>query len=214
MRRAFILIAAVVFSCAFFASAQDDSPSLGDIARQSRLQKQQQKDAQPAASKGSSASGSATAPAVASATVKPAAKTSHVITNENIGLHDVSDDTPATSAQDATKQDPKESDAAVPPVDRNEQAERWKSQIQAQKSNIADLQNQISAVSASISFVGGNCVENCVEWNENQKRKQDEVEKMKTQLEDAKQRLSDMQDTARKQGFGGNVYDPEAGSTQ
>ena len=45
MRRLFVLLAAGALSCAFTAHAQD-SQSLGDVARQSRLQKQQ-KDTQP-----------------------------------------------------------------------------------------------------------------------------------------------------------------------
>jgi hypothetical protein len=52
-------------------------------------------------------------------------------------------------------------------------------------------------------------VSNCVQWNEEQKRKQDQVETMKGELEQQQKRLEDLQEAARKQGFGSSVYDPE-----
>jgi predicted ribosome quality control (RQC) complex YloA/Tae2 family protein len=47
-----------------------------------------------------------------------------------------------------------------------------------------------------------------VQWNERQKEKQQQVERLKSQLEDQQKRLEDMQEQARKQGYGTSVYDP------
>ena len=87
-------------------------------------------------------------------------------------------------------------------------AEQWKSQIQAQKNAIASLQSQLNVLNESIHYAGGNCVSGCVQWNERQKQKQEQAESMKAQLEEQQKRLEEMQDAARKQGFGSSVYDP------
>ena len=87
-------------------------------------------------------------------------------------------------------------------------AEQWQSQIQNQKNAIASLQREIASLSESIHYAGGNCVANCVQWNERQKEKQDQIESMKAQLEQQQRRLEDLQDAAREQGFGSSVYDP------
>ena len=154
-----------------------DSPSLGDLARQQRLQKAQ---AQTAPGKD--------------------AKPSKVITNEEIPEHAVS-----TQGSVGEKQQ-----AAMPAsFDRPKQpAEYWKSQIQAQKSQIASLQKQMDQLNESIRFAPANCVGRCVEWNERQREKQQQVERMQAQLADQKKRLEEMQDSARRQGYGSSVYDP------
>ena len=66
----------------------------------------------------------------------------------------------------------------------------------------------IEKVNASIQFAPGNCVAGCVQWNEHQKQKQQEVERARAQLETQKKRLGSMQESARKQGYGSAVYDP------
>lgn len=40
-------------------------------------------------------------------------------------------------------------------------------------------------------------------------RKQQEVDSMKAQLEEAQRRLDEMREAARKEGFGSSVSDPE-----
>jgi multidrug resistance efflux pump len=84
-----------------------------------------------------------------------------------------------------------------------------RSQIQDQKSGISALQTQITELNDSIHFAGANCVANCAVWNDSQLQKQRQVEDMRSELENAKQALEQMQDYARKMGFGGSVYDPE-----
>jgi len=205
MRQLLLLVLALSPLCVI-ANAQDqDSPSLADVARQSRSQKQakdtkdgQAKDAPtPDPSKATSATDVA-----AQTSVAP--KASHVITNEDLPEHTASAAPSASNSKvsGTTNPDPGGNE-------RQQLAEQFKSQIQGQKNEIAQLQNQIAAVSDSIHYAGGNCVSNCVPWNEHQQRKQQEVDSMKAQLEEAQRRLDQMREAARKEGFGSSVSDPD-----
>lgn len=193
MRRALILFVASLCWCAVASSAQDE-PSLGDLARQVRLQKQKDAQAKPSRA----ASSDSQAPDSNSAGVQ---KQAHTLSNDDEGIHSSASN---GTARPSAKQDGNSEPAAV-----NDRAEEVRSQIQSQKSSIADLKQQIDSIGSSIHYAGGNCVANCVQWNEHQKDKQDEVERMKAQLEEQQKHLEEMQDTARKQGFGSSVYDPE-----
>jgi hypothetical protein len=140
--------------------------------------------------------------APAASGTKPA-KPKHVITNDEI---------PSRGGPTGYRQLPPQS--ANMPGDGNPGADPpkytagdWAAQIQAQKSAVANLQGQIQQTSDSIQYAGANCVSNCIEWNEQQKRKQDQVESMKTMLDEAQQKLDQMQDAARRQGYGSSVYE-------
>jgi len=220
--RGVVTILALLAAALPLAIAQDDAPSLGDVARQARQQKQ--KDAQPekstqapakdsqskavpdkatpnpaAAGKTAPAKDQA-APAIAkdTATVKPAKR---VITNDEIPEH---------LGPTSTLHNPSLPDGTDPqPTSGSEgAAEQWKAQIQSIKNYIANLQTQISDLEQSIHYAGANCVSGCVQWNERQQQKQEQVNVMKQQLEDGQKRLEEMQDNARRQGFGSTVYDP------
>jgi hypothetical protein len=241
-KRFVVMLAAGVLAFGLAACAQDDSPSLGEVARQSRLQKQQQdagkedqsKDAPGKDSAGKStatdaqaapASGAAKAtPGKAANTLAPSpdaqskvlpgqdgtakdappGKTGKkvVITNDEIPEHIGATRTSASYPQnDGTYQ---------PTVAGGKQAQgdSLRAQILAQKGSIASLEKQIEDVNASIQYAGGNCVSGCVEWNQRQKQKQDQVESMKAQLEQMRKQLEETQETCRKQGYGSSVYDP------
>jgi seryl-tRNA synthetase len=123
-----------------------------------------------------------------------------VITNEDLpeqsgATDDVSGNQPNT-----------ENNANEPKSSKS--AEQWKSEIQAQKKSLETLQSQMDKLNASIHFAPGNCVRNCVQWNEKQVQKQDEVQRMQSDLAEQKKKLEDMQDAARKAGFGNSVYEP------
>lgn len=171
-----VLTAACLF--AGIANSQD-SPSLGDLARQQRQQKEQSKTGQ-----------------------GKNAKASKVITNEEISQHTAAASAPKASGEASQSSMPASSSGAKPPADQ------VKAQILAQKTQIATLQSQADELNQSIRFAPANCVENCVGWNERQREKQERVERMQAQLEEEKKRLEEMQDSARKQGFGSSVYDP------
>jgi hypothetical protein len=218
-RRNLVLLSAGFFVYALAALAQD-SPSLGDVARQARLQKQQKDTsiAQPAKD-GQSSGGATPVPANAApgATTQgadaannspakdaPSAKpVKRVITNDEIPEHigPTSTNPGRVDPVGVSSPQPNHSEEKLP-------AEQWKSQIVALKNNMAALQQSIGSLSASIQYAGANCVANCEQWNERQKQKQDQVETMKGQLEQQQKMLEDLQDRARKQGYGSSVYDP------
>jgi hypothetical protein len=174
--RLILILSAVMAS--FAVVWAQDSPSLGDLARQQRQQKEQSK-----------------------ATPDKDAKTSKVITNEELPSH-----TEPQSVHVASKG----SHDALPAVqdEPKQSAEHWKAQIIAQKNQIATFQRQVDELSESIRFAPANCVANCVGWNERQREKQQRAESMQSQLDEEKRRLEDLQDSARRQGYGSSVYDP------
>src|SRR5579862_7727084 len=168
MQKLFLLFAAGALLCAGTVQAQDEAPSLGDVARQSREQKQQ-KDAPPK-------DGSAKpAPAKDGQNSDPKdgapVKATRVLTNEDLPQGGL-----ATDAQRDLK--PYDAPEAVeaPVGNHDAQGEQWKSRIQSQKSVVASIQHEIDTLSESIHYAGANCVANCVQWNERQKQKQDQVE--------------------------------------
>lgn len=217
LRKLLIVAAAAAFACVHPAYGQDAPPSLGDVARQSRLQKQQ-KDAQPdkdSQTKDSAAKNTATKDAATSkdapakdtaAKDAQASKTPHLYTNDEIPEH-VGPTVPA--GQPYQNQYGNYRQTYYPAgTGQAGLADQWKAQFQSMKSSIANLQAQINGVNESVHYAGGNCISNCVQWNERQKQKQQQVEMMKQQLEQLQKRLEDMQEAARKQGFGSSVYDP------
>jgi hypothetical protein len=159
-----------VVAIALFAQGQD-SPSLGDVARQAKEQKQKQ-DSKPA----------------------------KVITNEEI----------PERPQSAHMNSPGRS--RTPGMVSDSQIEAmakvWKSQIQGQKNLLSSEQSQIDKLNDSVHYAPGNCVRDCVQWNERQQQKQETVERMRAQLEEQKKHLEEMQEAARKQGYGSSIYDP------
>jgi hypothetical protein len=183
MRRISLTLVAVAWIFTILAYGQD-SPSLGDVARQARKQKQQSQDPQTAAVQSS--------------------KPTKVITNEEIPEHSEPDAPPSTQNDVRPENAPSASSSGGAKIP----AEQWKSRIEAQKNAVASLQNSIDRLNDSIHFAPGNCVSGCVQWNERQKEKQQEVERGQAQLAEQKKRLDDMQESARRQGYGSSVYDP------
>jgi hypothetical protein len=194
-----------------------DEPSLGDVARQTLQQKQQKdvpaKDAQPGSDQNKNAQtndvpnkeGRSTDPQSKSAPRKDAQlhRASHIITDDELPQHPVAGvKTPASPTG-------KGEFAPDPAFGGKMSPDAIRSQIQDQKSAISALQAQITELNDSIHFAGANCVANCVQWNESQQQKQRQVEDMRSELENAKQALDQMQDYARKMGFGSSVSDPE-----
>lgn len=180
----FVLLASTVFACVLLSFGQDQS--VADAARQSRLQKQkeiQSEDSAPTAAESQ-------------------AKTHRVITNDEIPEHEGSD-----SASDRNSQ-PHRAVETLPVYPQGKlSAAEWKLQIRSQKSAIAALENEIARLSASIHFPVS-CLRNCPERTERQLQKENHVEIMKTQLDQQQKHLEEMQESARRQGFGNSVYDP------
>lgn len=129
------------------------------------------------------------------------AKPSKVITNEDVPEHAGPEPGCLASGEERRNSTPA-SDGSKQP------AEQVKAEILAEKNQIAALQKQVDEINESIRFAPANCRANCVEWNERQREKQQRVERMQAQLEEEKKRLEEMQESARKQGYGSSVYEP------
>lgn len=133
--------------------------------------------------------------------VKDAQTTSHkVITNEDIPERDDSEDDDS-DADDAVSSAPRAAKTG-------RSAEQWKVAILAQKEAVASLQSEADKLNSSIHFVEANHYTNGVQYNQHQLKKQEQVERLQKQLEKEKKKLADMQEAARKEGFGNAVYDP------
>jgi hypothetical protein len=182
-----LLLAAATLVWPSQARAQD-SQSLGDAARQARLQKQQKaakakdaptpsKDSQPALPK-------------------------KVVTNDEIPEHIGST---LTSPSGPGSPLP----AYTPPSygPRKLAAEQWRSVIQAQKNVIVSQHREMDRLSDSLQHPE-TCIADCVQKNERQREKEQQLESMKAQLDQRQKALEELQDAARKQGFGSSVYDP------
>lgn len=127
---------------------------------------------------------------------KPAAK---VVTNEDLPEH-------PQDADDSEKPEPGSEPQAHHAGSRS--PEQWKAQIAAQKQSIAALQRQMDRLNSSVHFVEANRYYYGVQHNERQEQKLEQVQRMQDQLEQQRKRLEDMQEAARKEGFGNSVYDP------
>jgi len=193
MQKVVLMLAVSFLFCASFTCAQDDAQSLGNVARQVR----QKKESKEGVAKGAPAKD----PQSTDAASKPAQKP-RVITNEELPHAGV---TTVSTEVSERREEPASSHVAETPTGN---AEQTKSQILEQKSAIASLQHEIDSLSASIHYTGSNCVSNCAQWNERQQQKQQQVDSMKAQLEEQQKRLEEMQESARRQGFGSSVYEP------
>jgi hypothetical protein len=194
-RRLVLVLAAIGF-CTGMAHAQDPQ-SLGDVARQARQQKQQQ-PSQPQQTPATDTS-TATAPTDPKAKPAPPAKAAHVYTNDEIPEH-TGPDLPS-GPQAHSNVSPTTYKGGKQP------AEVWKVQILQLKHSIASLQKQIEAIESSIHFAGGN-YERHVLYNNRQLQKEQQVETLKSQLQQQQKSLEEMQEEARHQGYSSAVYDP------
>jgi hypothetical protein len=179
---------ASLFFGAMLAYGQD-SQSLAEAARQSRIQKQQKetqaKDADPG-----------------EADAQPG-KTSRVITND-----DIPESAGSTQTQGNGQHEYRASNGLSNNAARKSSADQWKSRIQAQKNTIASMQREIANLSGSIHFPENCLPRTCALRNERQLEKENRVGMMNHQLDEQRQRLEELQESARKEGYGNSVYDP------
>jgi hypothetical protein len=177
--RAVVLLAVALVSLPP-ANAQD-SPSLGDAARQARRQKQ--KDAKPDNS--------------ASSSGDPEKSPKKVVTN---------DDIPESVASIPTS-GPTPGNAPAGSGPRKLSAEQWKALIQAQQKVLASMQRAVDRLKNSIRYPEA-CVVDCAQRLERQRAKEQQLESMQARLAEQQRRLEELQEAARKQGFGSSVYEP------
>jgi hypothetical protein len=186
-----LLVLVVLLVGVGYAQSQD-APTLGDLARQQR-QKQQDKAAKDAKDTKDTKDGKD-------------AKAKKVFTNEEIPERpDLSPEATPSSSEGENTPDQSSAPVSMP---SGHSAEEWKAAIQSQKALVDNLQQHIDKLSASIHFVEANRYTNGVQYNQRQAQKQEEVKRLQSQLDEQKQKLADMQEAARKAGFGNGVYDP------
>jgi hypothetical protein len=121
-----------------------------------------------------------------------------VITNEDLPDRQAADDS----------QKARQNREPVPHHAPSKSAEQWRAEIEAQKKNIEMLQRQMDRLSGTIHYVEANRYYNGAQHNLRQEEKEAEVGRMQDQMEVQKQRLEEMQEAARKDGFGNAVYEP------
>jgi len=186
----FVVVAVTVFlASASLGQSSCNPPSLGDLARKQRESKQKDaKDAKDAPAKAKDAP----------------AKAKKVVTDEDMPEH-APDSDEAVAGQDGPHDEasvPKSADDVVRTGDQ------WKAAIAQRKAALADLKNRMDKLNGSIHFVEANAYRNGVEYNKKQEQKQQDVERMQAQYDDQRRDLEQMQENARKAGYGSAVWDP------
>jgi chaperonin cofactor prefoldin len=120
-----------------------------------------------------------------------------VITNEDLPERQA-----AAGPQKAQSHEP------IPHHNPSKSAEQWRKEIEAQEHSIATLQSQMERLNSTIRFAESASFYNSAQHNERQELKQVQVQRMQDQLDEQKKRLDEMQEAARKDGFGNAVYEP------
>lgn len=134
---------------------------------------------------------------------KSAQAKSKVVTNEDLPDH--GDSAGGSSQPSSAVTMPS---ATPDSASKGERGQQWQKAIQQQKAAVADMQGQLDKLNASIHYVEANRYSNGVEYNQYQARKQEEAQRMQKQLDEQKEKLSAMQESARREGFGSSIYDP------
>jgi len=133
------------------------------------------------------------------------AKPKKVVTNEEIPESPEA----ASSTDTAPTDGPHQEISAQPSASQVFQnGDAWKSAIAQRKAALANLKSQIDKLNSSIHFVEANAYRNGVEYNKRQAQKQQEVERLRGQYDEQKRDLEQMQENARKAGYGSAVWDP------
>jgi len=131
------------------------------------------------------------------------AKPKRVITDEDIPAREAKEDAPpADGPHDASSVQRSASDVL-------QNGDQMRTAIAGQKALIDELKSRIDKLNDSIQFVEANAYTNGVQYNKVQARKQQEVERMRGQLSELQRDLEQMQEKARKAGYGSAVWDPE-----
>ena len=154
--------------------------SLGDIARQQREKNKQQPTT-----------------------------TNKVLTNDD--LKTPGDSVDSASDESQKKKTAKQKAMATedrPDKDQQPSADKLKTSIQDKKKVIATIQDEITKLQSTINYVQNNrnIYTNAPEYNEVQKRKEQEVDRLKGILQEQQDELKELQVTARQAGYGSAIY--------
>ncbi len=130
-----------------------------------------------------------------------------VITNSDLKT-DPDGDASSEDASASPKNTAASAKAAQQRAAEQHAAEQWKQKILAEKRAVADLQARVDALRASIEFVDPNAYSNGYIYNRFQARQLERLKVMEAQLAGQKEKLEEMQETARHAGMHTAVYDP------
>jgi predicted RNase H-like nuclease (RuvC/YqgF family) len=125
-----------------------------------------------------------------------------VLTNDDLSVPGSGSDSKPVSPKSVQPPEP------VEPKSKTKSPDELKNKIDKQKEKIALLQDAIDKLQGSIQYVQNNrnIYTNAPEYNEEQKRRQQEADQLRGKLEGAKSELSDLQEQARQAGYGNSVY--------
>jgi predicted RNase H-like nuclease (RuvC/YqgF family) len=130
-----------------------------------------------------------------------------VITNEDLPARPESSP-PAEDNPPEPKKKPETNSSQLSAEEMGKLGEKLKAQIRAQKDAVEEFQDRVDQLAASIHFVDPNAYVNGPQYNQHQLRRKQQLDQLRKVLAEQKKKLEDMQDSARRQGFGNSVYDP------
>lgn len=170
----------VAISACLLLSQSACAQSLGDIARQQREKNKQQ-----------------------------AATVNKVLTNEDISTSGDATGSSSDASHQMKTAKPKSGMAEPRQDNQAPSAEEFKAAIQQKKQAIADIQDRIAKLESTVNYVQNNrnIYTNAPEYNEAQKRKDQEVKQLKGILQGQQDELQELQKQARNAGYGSAVYD-------
>jgi predicted RNase H-like nuclease (RuvC/YqgF family) len=168
-----------LFAVTMILSAAAYAQSLGDIARQNEQNKQNQ----------------------------PAAT---VITNDDLPADGLADEGAQPRHRNAARDDSgQQARAELQRAAKNDSAAQgWRTKILNQKSSIDSLQAHIQNVKASIRVPLDSSGYYAGQANQRTQAKVQEIDDLQQKLQIENQKLQDLQESARKAGFGSAVYEP------
>lgn len=194
--RKFGLLTAIALAFCLSAFGQE-SQSLGDAARQARLQKQQREAQEKTAQGKDSEPKDATAQPSAPAD-KPAKK---VVTNDDIPEHVGSTLTYSTTPNNSNPNYVRPNYHPASPADQ------MRAGILAQKNYLASVRREIDSLAQALEHPE-TCVADCRQRDQRLRYKEARLDSLKAQVDQLQKQLEDIQEAARKKGYGSSVYDP------
>lgn len=131
-----------------------------------------------------------------------------VITNDDLPSDGLADEgaQPRRHYRDDSERDARAELQKAAKNDSN--AQGWRTRILNQKSQIASLQAQIQNVKASLRVPLDSSGYYAAQANQRTQAKVQEIDDLQQKLQIENQKLQDLQESARKAGFGSAIYEP------
>lgn len=130
----------------------------------------------------------------------------NVITNDDMPVDGLADEDAVAPRHSASKHKSDPDSAKVLAMDK--EARNFRARILTQKSAISALQARIDHETSAVHFARASVYYNAAQTNTRAQAKLDEIQALNQQMESEKKKLEDLQESARKAGFGNGVYDP------